>query len=102
MRIPRTININGIPYEVVFDKKLLVSDHLYGKADQCLQQIILSGDLTPEREAKTFVHEILHAIFFETGISGWLERRDANLEEDICNVVAPILYEVIRQLERNK
>ncbi len=65
MKIPKTIKIGGIIYNVVIEKFIhndLTADKLWGNIDHGNCKINLNGNLDKQVLDQVFFHEVLHGI----------------------------------------
>ena len=69
MNIPTTFQLDGQTWHVVQDKDLLANEGEYGSCHEVSNTIRLQaeGVVPRTRVETTFLHELLHAIFYELG-----------------------------------
>ncbi len=79
MKIPETIKIGNITYEVKI-KKLKKT---FGLHKPMKQQIILNEKMSEEMTRNTFFHELVHALFFQVGAVN--ERQNEVLVQSLAN-----------------
>lgn len=61
--IPKTVRVGGLTYSIqVIAGFEQASDRYYGDHNSVLQRIRLCADMSNERLANTFMHELMHAI----------------------------------------
>lgn len=91
MKIPKSIRINGVDYEVIEVPNLANGNSLaYGHIDYENTTIALNPDCQGhQKKCLTLVHEILHGIRHHGGI----EIRD---EERIVDLFAQGIYQVLQ------
>jgi hypothetical protein len=66
----KKLNIGGHPYEIL-TSKLEHEDRnkeLYGRHLVKENVILINEDIAPSRIEETLIHEVLHAIFYNTGL----------------------------------
>lgn len=86
------IKVGGINYSVKEKDLSDFNNNDSFRMGQCFEtkaEIEISERLPTERKNQTLVHELVHAIFFESGIE--LEN-----EEEIVNRIGLILYQVLK------
>jgi predicted metallopeptidase len=86
--LPDKVNIAGIEYKV---KEVLGLEQKHGLLGQVLYSITeieIDNRLSKARKEQVFVHELLHACFYEAGY--------AEQEEDVVNRVSAVLYQVLK------
>lgn len=81
--------IGGVKYKVVQVKGLAREHGLMGHIlyDELL--IKIDADLPQDRKEETFIHEVLHGVFFEAGYT--------EQDEDMINRVGKVLCQVLKE-----
>ncbi|GGA31792.1 ImmA/IrrE family metallo-endopeptidase [Psychrobacillus lasiicapitis] len=87
--IPNTVDVAGIEYEIEEVDHLERDVDLLGQILYTKGIIKLDSSIAQDRKEQVFVHELLHAIFYEAGI----EEQD----EDLVNRLGIVLYQVLKQ-----
>jgi len=77
MKIPKSINVLGVPYTVHFEKGLSEAHGLDGYADPSQYRIVLEEGLKSNARClkRVFLHEVAHCFAFESGLHDVLERQ---------------------------
>ena len=99
MKLPKKVKINGVDYAVEYTKDLKDGDEiLYGLflEDKMLIQINTSNQ-TEVGMWRTLMHEIWHAIMFETDLKcrGYNHRK-INDEEELAEMFSRSMYQIVR------
>ena len=83
------IKIGYKTYDIVYDNEYLDEKELTGEIDYYNKKIIVRNDRDESEFLNTFIHEILHGIFYQSG--------DRNLkeDEDLINCLANGLTQVL-------
>ena len=83
------IKIGYKTYDIVYDNEYLDEKELTGEIDYYNKKIIVRNDRDEVEFLNTFIHEVLHGIFYQSG--------DRNLKEDenLINCIANGLTQVI-------
>ena len=83
------IKIGYKTYDIVYDNKYLDEKELTGEIDYYNKKIIIRNDRDEVEFLNTFIHEIIHGIFYHSG--------DRNLkeDEDLINCLTNGLIQVI-------
>lgn len=83
--------VAGITYEVNVKEAVEIDgDFNYrGSCDKNNAVIEIKRDMAQQKKQQTFLHELLHAIFEESGL-------DIENEEDIVCQLSPVLYQVLK------
>ena len=95
MPIPKTVLIAGMTFEIIEEEtRSMVETGAIGEFHRETQKIYLKPDLSPGLKRSTLIHEILHAIFYTSGV------QLTHAEEERC--VAGLESVVFRWLQDNK
>ena len=92
------IQIGGINYkinQVEADSHELVSGTTIGHIYYDKDLIVLAENLTDNRKAQTFVHELTHAVFLAMGYHG---NEEVILDEKFVDSFSSYLHQIIEQL----
>ena len=83
------IKIGYKTYDIIYDNEYLDKKELTGEIDYYNKKIVVRNDRDESEFLNTFIHEILHGIFYQSG--------DRNLkeDEDLINCLANGLTQVI-------
>ena len=98
MKITNKIKIIGFDWEIVTGKKgddVSYEGSCFGSTHVHTQKIFLDKDTSQQNQEQCFIHEILHAIWWQVGLS---KRKDIgkNLDEEIIHPLAQGLYQVLK------
>lgn len=85
------VKVAGVTYDVVMkeDVRSDADDQCYGLCNFKDLSIELLNDLPEERHNQTLIHEIMHAVFEESGI----QMED---DEDLVNRLALVWFQVLK------
>ena len=89
MKRPKSILVSGIRYKVKYD---LTDPDAYGLTTSDTNTIQLRPELPEDKSIRVLVHEITHAVIFETTMS---VRKRFDLEE-VCDIVGYHFLNVLR------
>lgn len=98
MNIPQHIKIGHLVYDVHINGSNTMHDQAgaYGVTNHEHQVISLDEGMSEERQAETFLHELIHCAFNYSGLSNnWKESEPD--EEHISKVLGGILYTIIKE-----
>ncbi len=93
MTIPSTVKVGGYTYDVsIIDHAICINQkECYGDIDYDFHKIRIRNDIqSPQGMGQTFLHELVHAMTRERGIS-WGENDELFTDE-----LAKCLYQVIQ------
>lgn len=98
MKIPARIKIMGFEWAIEKDKSVAAEGSVFGSTHTHSQKIFLDPTTTQQKNEQTLVHEILHAIAWQTGLARRLEKfSDNKIEEEIIQSLSFALYEVLKE-----
>lgn len=86
------IKVAGITYNVGLGEfPQTKNDNIvkWGEIDYDIAEIKINNELAQERQHQTLIHEMVHAMFCEAGIS-------VEDEEDVVNRLGLVLYQVLK------
>lgn len=67
MSLPSKVQVGGVPYEVHPVRRLRDDEGVLGRCMCHLQYIELDQDLSTDAMAATLLHEVIHAILYQSG-----------------------------------
>jgi predicted SprT family Zn-dependent metalloprotease len=85
MKLPNRIKVTGVHYDI----EQIEDDEKCGSCSFDSLVIRLDPRLKQEKLHQIFVHELLHAVFYESGYE--------DHEEEMVNRLAKVLYQVLRE-----
>ena len=92
MKIKKKTNIGHVPY-TVDNTHDFGEENLIGECIPEKSKILISHELTKEKQQLTYIHECIHGILYEYGVDiGDLD------EEKLVTQLTPGVYELIKQL----
>lgn len=89
MKRPTSLKVSGIKYRVKYDYG---DPENYGETDPDTNTINLRDKLPEDKLIRVFVHELTHAVIFETPFS---TRKRFDLEE-VCDIVGWHFLDMLR------
>jgi|SRR6185369_13113448 len=97
MKIPKTLRIGAMTWEVIHSEDVTEEGSCHGSVHYQDQKIFIKPNMKPENEARTFLHEILHAISWTSGLDDVLEQAPPKeLDELMCGHFDVALLQVIQ------
>lgn len=93
MKLPNEVTVAGINYLVNQVDKIEHDDANWGLTIYESHQIQIKGLLDDERKRQVFIHEVLHAVFFE---SGYKEH-----DEEMINRISTTLSSVLKKQDNS-
>jgi Zn-dependent peptidase ImmA (M78 family) len=95
MIIPSKIRVIGLDFEIEENEKVANEGNTFGSVHSRKQRIFLEPNETQQRKEQTLVHEMLHAIFMQTGLSERLRDNKDVTEEQLVSTISAALYAVL-------
>lgn len=94
MKIPTKIKIAGFTYKVTNNKKIADHSSSFATTVNSQQEINVGKGFPIQKQEQTFLHEILHAVWFCYGLkeTGF----DSKQEEHIVDALSNGLYQVLK------
>lgn len=96
MEIPQTVKIGGFVWSVEENEKVAAEGNVYGSTHHTKQRIFLEPNETPQKKEQTLLHEILHAIWHQTGLGKRFIGDQSKIEEEIVHALSMSLYQVLK------
>lgn len=99
MSFPRRVWIGPHPYKMSYDSETLEREgrerghSLAGLSNHVDQEFSIDPSQAPTGERETVLHEVLHAVFALTELSG-------DVEEDTISRLSPAMLDVLRRNPR--
>lgn len=87
------LKIGGFEWVVEENEEVAGTNDIFGLNYPKEQKIYLKPGLTKQLKEETLIHEVLHAIFWQTGLDAEF---DDNQEEKIVSTLAHGLYQVFK------
>jgi Zn-dependent peptidase ImmA (M78 family) len=66
-KLPTQVKVGAMTYTVEVVPELFENKSLYGEVTYADQRISIAGDCSPARQVNALIHELTHAILFESG-----------------------------------
>jgi len=97
MKIPEKIKIGGFIWEVIESDDIANESATFGSTHFHHQKIFLEAGENQQKKEQCLLHEIMHAIFWQTGLEKRLDNKEVNItEEEFITAVSNGLYQVIK------
>lgn len=92
------LNVGGVNYSVTLEENLIDpsnKQHAWGYTDYAKGVIYIDKSLNEQHIMQTLVHELLHAMLWETGAT------ESYNDENIINPLGNMLYSVLHANDLN-
>lgn len=94
MKIPKKLKINGFDWEVIESQDTANEGNCFGSTHFSTQKIFLEPSATRQKKEQAFIHEILHAIWWQQCVGNATD--DKTLEEKVISAMSFGLYQVLK------
>ena len=94
MNLPNSIRILGFEYSIIRDGQVTSEGSNFGSLHFKTQRIFIDPESTEQKSRTTLLHEILHAILWQTGLCG--KFRDDKDEEMAIDSLAMALFNLFQ------
>lgn len=95
MLIPEKLKILGLEWSVTRDQHVSDASYTHGTTVSIRQKINIEPDVTPAHAEQVFLHELIHAVWWQMGLTK-LEYLNEKQEEQIVNALANGLYHALK------
>lgn len=100
MNIPERIKIGGFDWSIKSDANVTYEGQIHGSTHNQTQTIFLDQDGTQQKREQTLLHEIMHAIWWQSGL---VKRfTDHKMEEEVIDALSNGLYQVLKDNDISK
>lgn len=89
------VKVGGITYNVSIKDIVEINQdrNYFGRCDFMNSEIQVLNTPNKERQEQVFVHELAHAIMYESGITNEM---DSEQEEELTNRIGLVLHQVLK------
>ncbi len=96
MNIQKELKIGGFVFPVIESQEVANEGNAFGSMHFKHQKIFLEPSETIQMKEQTIFHEILHAIWWQSGLSSRYRKNQPNLEEEVIDALSNGLYQVLK------
>lgn len=96
MKIPRNIKIGGFNWEVKQSGEISTESSTFGSTHTQKQKIFIDPTETQQKKEQTFIHEVMHAIWWQVGLNTRYKGEQKHMEEEIVDAMSHGLYQVLK------
>ncbi len=92
------VKVGPYTYSVCYDKDIAAEGQVFGSTHNADQKIFLDPDRPSQKIEHTFLHEVLHACTFVSGLAYRFEEKSERQpdEEDIVRELSTSLFQFIQ------
>lgn len=97
MEIPKTLKIGGFTWTIEEHQDVAREGNIFGSTHQTSQKFFLEPNLSIQKQQQTILHEILHAVWWQSGLGRIWDGPDKSKDEErIIHALSMGLYQVLR------
>lgn len=96
MQIPPVIRILGFDWDIKEDKHVAHEGGIFGSTHTFSQTIFLDPAAPQQKKEQTLLHEMMHAIWWQTGLNKRYTKEKEIIEEEIIGALAQGLYQILK------
>jgi len=96
MKIPKKLKIGGFIYQVIESQEVVNEGDAFGSFHSRQQKLFIDPNETQQKKEQTLLHEIFHAIFWQTGLLERMKDIKEIKEEEIIQALAMGLYQTLK------
>lgn len=97
MNIPKKIKIGGMTWDVEYSQPIADEGRCYASTHFNQQKFYIEPSTTRQNQESSLVHEILHAIIWQSGLrERYSDVKEWN-EEEIVKSLEGYLYQVLKE-----
>lgn len=89
------VKVGGFMYDVIYSKDISDQGGCYGSTHYSSQKIFIDPEMHIQMQEETFLHEVIHALMFVSGLGYKLEKGKES-EESIIRLLTHPLYQFIK------
>jgi len=90
MKLPEKVKVGAMVYTVEIVPNMYADRQLYGEVIYDQQVIKIAGDINEARQFNVFLHELTHAILFE---SGDVVDHDERFVRSFSNLLTQVVFD---------
>lgn len=95
MIIPDKVKILGLTWEVKRDSNVAREGNCFGSTHTAKQVFFLDPENTPQHDREVFLHELLHALYWQMGLGKDKDLKAHDVEEKVVHALASGLHQVL-------
>ena len=96
MKIPNKVKIGGFDWTIIESNDVTQESQTFGSTHYQKQKLFIEVEETDQKKGQTLLHEIIHAIIWQTGLIERLKNKEYNpSEEELVQAISMQLYQVL-------
>ena len=94
MKIPEELKIGGFTWKIKQDQDISNEGNNFGSTHHSTQQIFIEPKSTVQKKEQCLIHEIMHAIWWQAGMTDRY-KTTPGVEEEVIQVLSNGIYQVL-------
>lgn len=95
MIIPKKLKIGAFEYLVTQNEEISNEGNSFGSMHTRKQKIFLDPNETQQKKEHTLIHEIMHAVWWQSGLCSRY-KDTPKIEEEIIDTISNGMYQVLK------
>lgn len=96
MILPPSIKVLGFDWEVMYSRDVTYEANAYGTTHHSSQKLFIDPTTSEQKKAQTLLHELMHAIWWQTGLGKRYDKDHPKIEEEVVHTLSMGLYQVLK------
>lgn len=96
MIIPEKLKIGGFIWTIEESEDVSREGNAYGSTHHSTQKIYIDPKATPQKKEHTVLHEIMHALWWQSGLGERYKGDKNHTEEEVIQALAHGMYQVLK------
>lgn len=97
MELPKELKIGGFQWSVEEHKDVAHEGNVFGSTHTQSQKFFIEPDLAIQKRDQTLLHEIMHAIWWQSGLGKiYNDKEHKEIEENVVHGLSMGLYQVLK------
>lgn len=96
MKIPKSVKVNGFIWDIKEDDSISYEGNCFGSTHYKTQSIYLEPDMPQQHKEQVLIHELMHTIFWQSGLSKRYQKTNPDMEEEVVTALSVGLYQVLK------
>ncbi len=96
MKIPDKLKIGGFEWAIKEDVEVTDMQGVFGSTHSYTQKIFLDPKISQQKKEHTLIHEVMHAIWWQTGLRERYQKDQEKIEEEVIQALSHGMYQVLK------
>lgn len=96
MNLPEKIKIGGFDWRIVESQDVANAAEIFGQTHFRQQKIFIEPSETDQKKEQTLIHEIMHALLWQSGLTLRFDKKEIITEEEIVSGLSMGIHQVLK------